>query len=119
MLALVVSMEPLAVQAPNGDPRLMRQTRIAVCRTIAMPKKAKLLPALAFSVAFVPIAEIAAIGVVARHDFAMSSIPPQHHSSTVDMIAVQDPFSVSAQPVHAAGSELIRINSTPIWVSIH
>jgi hypothetical protein len=84
-----------------------------------MPKKAKLLPALAFSVAFVPIAEVAAIGVVARHEFAMSSIPAQHPSSTVEMTSVQDPFSVSAQPTHAAGYELIRVNSTPVWVSIH
>jgi hypothetical protein len=84
-----------------------------------MRKKAKLLPALAFSVAFVPIAEVAAIAMVSRHDFAMSSIPNQHHSSTVETTAAQDPFSVSAQPGRAAGYELIRVNSTPVWVSIH
>jgi hypothetical protein len=78
-----------------------------------MLKKAKLLQALAFSVALVPMAEVAAIVVVARHDFAMSSAPLQHHSSTVGMPVVQDPFSVSAQPVHVAGSELNRVNSTP------
>ena len=67
-----------------------------------MLKKAKLLPALAFSVALVPIAEVAAIVVAARHDLAMVSVPLQHHSSTVGMTVMQDPFSVSGQPVHAA-----------------
>ena len=83
-----------------------------------MLKKAKLLQALAFSVAFVPMAEVAAIVVVSPHDFAMSSIPPQHHSSTVGMTAVQRPFSGSGQPVHAAGSGLIAVNSTPV-TAIH
>ena len=69
-----------------------------------MLKKAKLLQALAFSVALVPMAEIAAIVVVARHDFGMVSVPLQHHSSTVGMTVVQDAFCGSGQPVHAAGA---------------
>ena len=84
-----------------------------------MLKKAKLLQALAFSVALVPMAEIAAIVVVARHDFGMLSVPLQHHSSTVGMTVVQDPFSGSGQPVHAAGAELIGVNSTPVLAAIH
>ena len=83
-----------------------------------MLKKAKLLQALAFSVALVPMAEIAAIVVVARHDFGMVSMPLQHHRSTVGMTVVQDPFR-SGQPVHAAGSELIMVNSTPVSAAIH
>ena len=84
-----------------------------------MLKKAKLLPALAFSVALVPIAEVAAIVVAARHDFAMFAEPLQHHSSKVGMTVVQDPFSVSGRPAHAAGSELIMVNSTPVLAAIH
>ena len=53
-----------------------------------MRKKAKLLPALAFSVAFVPMAEVAAIAVVAHHNVAMSSTASQHHSSMVAMPVV-------------------------------
>jgi hypothetical protein len=82
-----------------------------------MLKKAKLLQALAFSVALVPMAEIAAIVVVARHDFGMVSMPLQHHRSTVGMTVVQNPLS--GQPVHAAGSKLIMVNSTPVSAAIH
>jgi hypothetical protein len=84
-----------------------------------MFKKAKLLPALAFSVALVPVAEVAAIVMVARHDFAISAAPLQHHSSTVGMAVTQDPFSGSGQSVHAAGSELLMVNSTPVLADIH
>ena len=84
-----------------------------------MLKKAKLLQALAFSVALVPMAEVAAIVVVARHDFATSSVSLQHHSSTIGMTAVQDSFSVSGQPVHATGSKLIMVNSTRVLAAIH
>jgi hypothetical protein len=84
-----------------------------------MFKKAKLLQALAFSVALVPMAEVAAIVVVARHDFGMVSVPLQHHSSTVGMTVVQDPFSVSGQPVHATGAKLVMANSTPVLAAIH
>jgi hypothetical protein len=84
-----------------------------------MPKKAKLLHALAFSVAFMPVAEVAAIAVAAHHNIAMSSVPPQHRSSTVGMTMEQDPFAVSGQSAHVAGSELIWVNSTPVWTTIH
>ena len=84
-----------------------------------MLKKAKLLHALAFSVALLPVAEIAAIAVGAHHDFAMSSAPLQHRSATVEVTLAQDPFSVPGQSAHAAGSELILINSTPVWTTIH
>ena len=84
-----------------------------------MFKKAKLLPALAFSVALVPVAEVAAIAVVARHDFAVSAVLLQHHSSPVGMAVTQDPFSGSGQSVHAAGSELLMVNSTPVSADIH
>jgi hypothetical protein len=83
-----------------------------------MRKKAKLLPALAFSMAAVSIAEVAAIAVVAHHDVAMSSIPIRQHSSTAEIAVVQDPFSASSQAAHA-GSELIMVNSTPVWARIH
>lgn len=79
----------------------------------------KLLPALAFSVAIVPIAEVAAIVTVAHHDFAVFSAPFQHQSSKVGMAVVQDPFSASVQPVNASGSELILVNSTPVLADIH
>jgi hypothetical protein len=83
-----------------------------------MRQKAKLLPALAFSMAFVPVAEIAAIAVAARHDVAVSSIPSQPHRTTAEIAVVQDPFSPSSQATHA-GAELIMVNSTPVWVRIH
>lgn len=83
-----------------------------------MRKKAKLLPALAFSIALVPVAEIAAIVVAARHDVAVSSRPNQQHSTTAEIAMVQDPFFPSTQPAHT-GAELIMINSTPVWVHIH
>ena len=83
-----------------------------------MIKKAKLLQALAFSVAIVPIAEVAAIVAVAHHDFAVFSAPLQHKSSTVGMAAVQDPFSASVQPI-PSGNELIMVNSTPVLANIH
>jgi hypothetical protein len=84
-----------------------------------MIKKAKLLQALAFSVAIVPIAEVAAIIAVAKHDFAGVSAPLQHQSSKVGMAVVHDPFSASVQPVNASGSELILVNSTPVLADIH
>ena len=84
-----------------------------------MFKKAKFLQALAFSVALVPMAEVAAIVVVARHDFAMSSVPLQHQTSMVGMTVVQDPVSVSGHLVHAASSELITVNSTPVSAAFH
>jgi hypothetical protein len=84
-----------------------------------MFKKAKLLQALAFSVALVPMAEVAAIIVVARHDFGMVSVPLQHHRSTVGMTEAKDSFSGSDQPVHAASSDLIMVNSTPVVVATH
>jgi hypothetical protein len=84
-----------------------------------MIKKAKLLQALAFSVAIVPVAEVAAIVAVAHHDFAVFSAPLQHQSSTVRMAVVQDPFSASVQSVHASGSELLMVNSTPVLADIH
>ena len=84
-----------------------------------MLKKAKLLQVLAVSVALVPMAEVAAIVVVARHDFAMSSVPLQHQSSMVGMTVVQDPVSVSGQPGHATGSKLMMVNSTPVSAAIH
>ena len=66
-----------------------------------MVKKAKLLPVLAFSVALVPIAEVAAIVVAARHDFAMSSVPLQHQSSTVGMTAQHaDSRSAGQHPIN-------------------
>ena len=82
-----------------------------------MIKKAKLLQALAFSVAIVPIAEVAAIVAVAHHDFVVFSAPLQHQSSTVDMAVVQDPFSASVQPV-ASGYKLVTVNSTPVLANI-
>lgn len=84
-----------------------------------MVKKARLLHALAFSVALLPVAEVAAIAMVAHRDFAMVSAPFQHHSSTVEMTVEQDPFSVPGQSAHAAGSEVILVNSTPVWTTIH
>jgi hypothetical protein len=84
-----------------------------------MRKKVKLLPALAFSVALVPMAEVGAIAVGAHHDITVSSPPRQHPSSMVETPMVQDPFSLSGQSVHAAGYELIMVNSTPVWASIH
>jgi hypothetical protein len=83
-----------------------------------MIKKAKLLQALAFSVAIVPIAEVAAIVAMAHHDFAVFSAPHQHQSSTVGMAVVQDPFSTSVQAV-ASGYELVTANSTPVLANIH
>jgi hypothetical protein len=83
-----------------------------------MIKKAKLLQALAFSVAIVPIAEVAAIVALAHHDFAVFSAPLQHQSSTVGTDVVQDPFSASVQPI-PSGYELIMVNSTPVLANIH
>jgi hypothetical protein len=84
---------------------------------MTMLKRAKLLHALAFSVVLLPAAEVAAIAVVAHHDFATA--PLQHRSSPVGMTMEQDPFSVSDRSAHAAGSELIMVNSTPLWTTIH
>jgi hypothetical protein len=82
-------------------------------------KKTRLLPALAFSMALVPVAEVTAIAVATRHDVAMTSAANQHHSSAAEATVVEDPFSVSGQAGHAAGYELIMVNSTPVWVRIH
>jgi hypothetical protein len=83
-------------------------------------KKARLLAALAFSMAFVPVAEVTVIAVATRHDVATTSIADQHHSSAAGASTVEDPFfSVSGQADHAAGYELIMVNSTPVWVRIH
>jgi hypothetical protein len=84
-----------------------------------MRKKTKLLPALAFLVALVPVAEVATIAEAAHHDAAMSSVPSQHRSPVPEVTVVRDPFSISGQTVRAAGSELIMVDSTPVWVNIH
>jgi hypothetical protein len=84
-----------------------------------MLKKAKLLHVLAFSVTLLPVAEVAAIAVGAQHNLAMSAAPPQHRGATVEVTVAQDPFSVPGQSAHAAGSELILVNSTPVWTTIH
>jgi hypothetical protein len=84
-----------------------------------MRKKTQLLPALAFSVAFVPLAEVAAIAVLAHHDVAVSAIAPQPRHSRVGTAGVQDPFAMSGQAVRPAGYELIMVNATPVWASIH
>jgi hypothetical protein len=84
-----------------------------------MRKKTRLLPALAFSVALVPVAEVATIAVAAHHDVVMSSVPSQHRSPIAEVTAVQDPFSISGQTARAAGSELIMVDSTPVWADIH
>jgi hypothetical protein len=80
--------------------------------------KAGLLPALALAMALVPVAEVAAIAVIARHEVAMSSVPDRQPGSTAAIAVVQDPFSASNQTAHA-GSELIMVDSTPVWVRIH
>jgi hypothetical protein len=82
-----------------------------------MREKAKWLPALAFSMAIVPVVEVAAIAVAAHHEVAASSSIPSQQRSTAE-IAVQDPFSPSSLAAHA-GAELIMVNSTPVWVRIH
>jgi hypothetical protein len=83
-----------------------------------MRKKAKLLAALAFSMAVVPISEVAAIAVADHHDVAMSTIHKRQHSSTAEIAVMQNHFSASSQAAHAR-SELIMVNSTPVWVSIN
>jgi hypothetical protein len=83
-----------------------------------MRKKARLLPALAFAMALVPVAEVAAIGVITRHEVAVFSVPDHQHGSAAAIAVVQDPFFASNQTAYA-GSELIMVDSTPVWVRIH
>lgn len=84
-----------------------------------MRKKVRLLPALAFATALVPVAEAAAIVMAARHDMAISATPVQPYRPTVETASVQDPFSMSGHVASTAGYELIMVDSTPVLARIH